>query len=75
MVRDVTKRALLIDELDKIDTGMERRRRNNALLHKGYSALLLIGSALAGIGGLGVGVESTAGDNGQLFTFIPIEAA
>ncbi len=75
MVRDVTKRGLLIDELEKIDVGMERRRHNNALLYKTYSALLLVGSGLAGIGGLGVGVESTAGDTGQLFTFIPIEAA
>ena len=75
VARDVTKRGLLIGDLEEINIAMERRRRNNALLYKTYSGLLLLGSGLAGIGGLGVGVESTAGDTGQLFTFIPIEAA
>ena len=75
MARDVSNNGLLIDELEKIDAVMERRRHTNALLYKTYSGLLLVGSGLAGIGSLGVGVESTAGDTGQLFTFIPIEAA
>ena len=75
VARDVTKRGLLIGDLEEIHSAMERRRRNNALLYKTYSGLLLVGSGLAGIGGLGVGVESTVGDTGRLFTFIPIEAA
>ena len=74
VARDVTNRGLLIGDLEEIDIAMERCRRNNALLYKTYSGPLLLGSGLAGIGGLRVGVESTVGDTGPLFTFIPIEA-
>ena len=72
VARDVTKRGLFIGDLEEINIAMERRRRNNALLYKNYSGLLLLGSGLAGIGALGVGVESTVGDTGQPFNFIPI---
>ena len=69
---DVTQRGLFIGDLEEINIAMERRRRNNALLYKNYSWPLLFGSGLAGIGGLGVGVETTVGDTGQPVSFIPI---
>ena len=72
VARDVTKRGLFIGDLEEINIAMERRRRNNALLYKNYSGLLLLGSGLAGIGALGVGVESAVGGTGQPFNFIPI---
>ena len=73
--RELSKRALLIEDLEDIDKHMERRRRNNAQLYKVYSALLLIGSGLAGIGGFSLGAASTAGGANDVFQFIPFEVA